>query len=236
MIQCAVVEDEDSYASQLSGYINQYGMESGNEFQITRFTDGDEIVENYKSKFDIILMDIKMQFMDGMTAAEEIRKVDPEVVIIFITNMAQYAIRGYAVDALDYVLKPIDYFAFSQRLGRAIERLGKRSKHYVTVSFHGGTQKIDVDSITYVESQGHNLTFHTKKEDYTTNATMKDVEEKLVPENFYRCNKGYLVNLEYVDGIRDGCAVVDGELLTIARARKNDFMKVLTEYLGENIK
>ena len=66
-----------------------------------------------------------MKFMDGMSAAEEIRKVDTEVVIIFITNMAQYAIRGYAVDALDYVLKPVSYFAFSQRLSRAIGRMKK---------------------------------------------------------------------------------------------------------------
>ncbi len=75
-------------------------------------------------------MDVEMKFMDGMSAAEEIRKMDTEVVIIFITNMAQYAIRGYAVDALDYVLKPVSYFAFSQRLNRAIGRMKKRDKDY----------------------------------------------------------------------------------------------------------
>ena len=80
------------------------------------FTDGDEIAGGYKSVYDIILMDVQMRFMDGMSAAEEIRKVDPEVVIIFITNMSQYAIRGYAVDALDYVLKPVSYFAWSESL------------------------------------------------------------------------------------------------------------------------
>ena len=61
-----------------------------------------------------------MKFVDGMTAAEEIRKMDSEVVIIFITNMTQYAIRGYEVDALDYVLKPVSYFAFSQKLKRDV--------------------------------------------------------------------------------------------------------------------
>jgi len=236
MIKLAIVEDEDGYAKQLKEYIEKYSDESGEEFQVTRYSDGDEIVENYKSVYDIILMDIKMEFMDGMTAAENIRMVDPEVVIIFITNMAQYAIKGYAVDALDYVLKPVDYFAFSQRLKRAVGRISNKNKHYVTISFKGGSRKVDVDQITYIESHGHNLTFYTKTDEYTTIATMKDAEEKMSGESFFRCNKGYLVNLKYVEGIKDGCAVVNGNMLAIARARKNDFMTALTNYIGENIK
>lgn len=105
--------------------MRQYEKENGEAFDITIYSDGDQIVNKYRSQYDIILMDVEMKFMDGMSAAEEIRKVDTEVVIIFITNMAQYAIRGYAVDALDYVLKPVSYFAFSQRLSRAIGRMKK---------------------------------------------------------------------------------------------------------------
>lgn len=105
--------------------MRQYEKENGEAFDITIYSDGDQIVNKYRSQYDIILMDVEMKFMDGMSAAEEIRKVDTEVVIIFITNMAQYAIRGYAVDALDYVLKPVSYFAFSQRLNRAIGRMKK---------------------------------------------------------------------------------------------------------------
>ena len=125
MYNLAIVEDEDSYAQQLVEFVNKYQAESGNYFKITRFSDGDQITEGYKSQFDIILMDIEMKLMDGMTAAEEIRKLDQDVVIMFITNMTNYAIRGYQVDALDYVLKPVSYFAFSQKLGRAISRIKK---------------------------------------------------------------------------------------------------------------
>lgn len=114
MITIAIVEDEDSYAEQLKDYINEYQKELGQRFKTIRFSDGDEIVEKYTGEYDIILMDIQMRFMDGMSAAEEIRKLDSEVVIMFITNMTNYAIRGYAVDAMDYVLKPVSYFAFSK--------------------------------------------------------------------------------------------------------------------------
>ena len=123
MISIAIVGDEEMYAKQLQQFLHQYEEENKEMFDITVYSDGDQIVNKYKSQYDIILMDVEMKFMDGMSAAEEIRKIDTEVVIIFITNMAQYAIRGYAVDALDYVLKPVSYFAFSQRLNRAISRM-----------------------------------------------------------------------------------------------------------------
>ena len=102
MIRIAVVEDEEYYVNQLTGYLNEYQKTEKEELDITVYRDGDAVTAEYKSQFDIILMDIQMKFVDGMTAAEEIRKMDSEVVIIFITNMTRYAIRGYEVDALDY--------------------------------------------------------------------------------------------------------------------------------------
>lgn len=110
MIRLALVEDDELYRSQLREYIDKYSAVSGEKFTVTEFSDGDEIALGYKAVYDIILMDIEMKFMDGMMAAEEIRKVDTEVIIIFITNSPQYAIKGYAVDALDYVLKPVSYY------------------------------------------------------------------------------------------------------------------------------
>jgi DNA-binding LytR/AlgR family response regulator len=236
MIKIAIVEDEHTYAMQLQEYLHAYEKENGEIFEITLFSDGDEIVHKYKPLYDIILMDVEMKFMDGMSAAEEIRKVDTEVVIIFITNMPQYAIRGYAVDALDYVLKPVSYFAFSQRLNRAISRMKKRECKTLSISIKGGTVRLDAANITYIESQGHTLIFHTVSADYEMNGTMKELEKELKPLNFFRGNKGYLINLAHVDGIKDGCAVVRGEQILLSRARKKEFMETLTRYWGEVIK
>lgn len=138
MIRVAVVEDEEIYAHQIVEYLKRYEDEKKEELQITVYRDGDGITAEYRAQFDIIFMDIQMKFVDGMTAAEEIRKKDSEVIIIFITNMTQYAIRGYEVDALDYVLKPVHYFAFAQKLGRAIERMKKRHARHIIVPVKGG--------------------------------------------------------------------------------------------------
>jgi DNA-binding LytR/AlgR family response regulator len=233
MIKIAIVEDEASYARQLQDFLEQYEKDHEESFQVSVYSDGDEIVHKYKAQFDIILMDIEMKFMDGMSAAEEIRKVDSEVMIIFITNMAQYAIRGYAVDALDYVLKPVSYFAFSQRLGRAIGRMKKRETKMIAISIKGGTVRLDTANIYYIESQGHNLIFYTTTGVYEAVGTMRDAEERLTQLNFFRGNKGYLINLSHVEGIRDGCAIVKGKYLLLSRARKKVFMEALTRYWGE---
>ena len=123
MIRIALVEDDPAYAEQLTSYLREYEKESKERISVQTFSDGEDIVTEYRADYDIILMDVEMKFMDGMSAAEEIRKMDTEVVIIFITNMPQYAIQGYRVDALDYVLKPVSYFAFTQRIDRALARL-----------------------------------------------------------------------------------------------------------------
>ena len=236
MIKIAIVEDEAMYAKQLEEFLHQYEAENHEAFEITIYSDGDQIVNKYKSQFDIILMDVEMKFMDGMSAAEEIRKMDSEVVIIFITNMAQYAIRGYAVDALDYVLKPVSYFAFSQRLNRAIERMKKREAKVIMVNIKGGMVRINIANIYYIESQGHNIILHTILGEYESVGTMKEYEEKLQKLNFCRGNKGYLINLQHVDGIQDGCAMIRGEQLLLSRSRKKVFMEELTKYWGEVVK
>lgn len=233
MVRVAIVEDDPVYAQQLERYLSQYEKTSGERFAITCFRDGDEIALEYEAKYDIILMDIEMRYMDGMTAAEEIRTHDKEVVIIFITNTPQYALKGYAVDALDYVLKPISYYAFSQRIERALARMQRRTRKFIHIVGREGTSKVEMTRIYYVEVQRHDLMFHTADGVIEAQGTMKDTEEMLDKNMFFRCNKGYLVNLEQVQGIRGDNAIVGGEELQISRAKKKAFMDALNNYIHE---
>jgi DNA-binding LytR/AlgR family response regulator len=232
LIHIAIVEDEELYRKQLMEYLRDYEREQSVSFDVRTYTDGAEIAEDYPGDLDIILMDIQMKFMDGMTAAEKIRRLDRQVVLMFITNMTQYAIRGYEVEALDYIVKPVEYFSFSQKLNRAIERIPKKERPQVTIPVETGVKKIDLSNIYYIESFGHELVYKTKDGCISSRGTMKEQEEALSPHGFYRVTKSFLVNLEHVDAVRRGCCVVDGDEITISRQKKKDFMEALNRYIG----
>ena len=138
MFRIAIVEDQDETRECLNRFVRQYAEEQGVQVEISLITDGSEIAEHYALGFDIIFMDVEMPRLDGFGAAEAIRAVDAEVVLVFVTNMAQYAIRGYEVDALDYVLKPVNYYQFCTKLSRAIQRVQRRRGGQVVLQLAGG--------------------------------------------------------------------------------------------------
>lgn len=234
MLHIALVEDDDLYAEKLKSYLDKYAAETGEKIDVVTYSDGEDITADYRPVWDILLMDIEMRFMDGMTAAGMIRSADPEVIIIFITNSPQYAIRGYSVNALDYVLKPISYFAFSERINRACQALDARRhrERFVMLTDSEATHRVNVTEIRSVETDGRLLVYHTGARDIRTWGAMNHAEEEL-GSHFYRCNKGILVNLAYVDAIEGSDVVVDGRRLPISRAKKVGLLDALNQYMNE---
>ena len=158
MFKIAIVEDQEETRESLNRFVRQYAQEQGLQVEISLITDGAEIAEHYTPGFDIIFMDVEMPRLDGFGAAEAIRAVDTDVVLVFVTNMAQYAIRGYEVDALDYVLKPVNYYQFCTKLSRAIQRVQRRRGGQVVLQLAGGgIQLLDTADIYYLETHSRML-------------------------------------------------------------------------------
>ena len=189
-------------------------------------------MEHYNSSYDIILMDIAMPGMDGMEAARHIRARDSNVVLVFITNIAHYAIDGYSVEALDFVLKPLDYYAFSLRLARAVDRVERRAGDKILLTLSGHSIRLYVRNIHYVDIQNRMLCYHTEQGDFTLRGTMQAAEEQLAPHHFARCNYWYLVNLRHVTEVRKDTVIVAGTELEISRRNRPAFLTALTNYVG----
>ena len=232
MIQLAIVEDEVIYSDRLTEYVRRFEKESGRTFKVRLYPDGEAFLAAYKSQFDIVLLDIMMPHLDGMSAAKRIREMDGEVIIIFITNRVDCAIGGYGVDAMDYVLKPVDYFSFSSRLKKALDRLGSRKNRSIVLQISEGMKRMEVGSILYVESMGHKLFFHTLSGNVETRANLKDIAALLSEYGFFRISKSYLVNLEHVEGIRKNDCILGKTALPIGRSMKGPFMEALTRYIA----
>ena len=232
MIRIAMVEDEAAVREQLQGYIQRYTRQYGTEFAVMEFSDGMEILDAYRPVYDIVLLDVEMKHLDGMETARRIRELDRDVVLLFITNMAQYAIKGYAVGALDYVLKPVPYFAFSQQLQKAEEKLRRRARHYLAVPVEGGLRRLDTAQIYYMESEGHRVHFYTEEGEFSAPGALKTFEEKLADLPFARCNSGYLVNLAQVKSVQQGLAQVGPYELQVSRPKRKSFLAALADYIG----
>ncbi|MBQ6362135.1 MAG: response regulator transcription factor [Lachnospiraceae bacterium] len=234
MIRIAIVEDDIRCAGEIAEYLDRYSAENDVEFRISVFHDGDEIVAGYQGDFDILLMDIELPLLNGMEASKEIRGIDRDVEIIFITNSPQYAIQGYRVGALDYILKPVNYYAFSQTITRAIERNELKQERSILVNVKGGRQKIIVRKIRFVEVRDHDLTFHTEDGDISARGTIRDAMEELEGHGFFHCNKGYLINLAFVDSISGHDIKMGKDIIPVGRTRKKAFMEALNKYMSSH--
>lgn len=119
MLRVAIVEDSAGDRIRLRSYLEKFSGECDETIRITEFFDGTSFLESYQSDYDLILLDIEMpHLINGMETAQELRLRDARVLHIFITNVAQYARNGYEVDALDYMIKPVNYYAFALKLKR----------------------------------------------------------------------------------------------------------------------
>lgn len=231
-MRVAIVEDMDENIAVLQNYLERYGQEHHTAIQHSSFKDGMDFIAGYCPVWDLILLDIEMPLLNGMDTARQIRKADPDVLIIFITALTQYAIEGYSVRALDYVLKPVQYYAFAAKMDQVCEILSARQQKPLFVSSREGQVKLLPEQIFYVEVQDHTLCYHTKQQLLHTTGTQSlgKLAQELADSGFARCHQAYLVNLRYVTRYDRSTVVLGEETLPMSRTYYKNFVQSLLDY------
>ena len=231
VINAAVVEDDDKDAEALRGMLERYGKERGVRFEVTRYRDAISFIDAYRPVFGIVFMDIELPDYDGLTAAKKLRELDSVVMIIFVTNMAQFAVNGYEVQAFDFVVKPLSYGNLSLKLDRASSRLAGDESRKVSIYTPDGARIVSVSDIMYVEVMGHKVIWHTAGGDISLCGSLKKIEAQLNGGDFVRINSCYIVNLRYVTYVKSNSLICNGDELTISQSRRRDFLRAMTEFL-----
>lgn len=234
MYEIVMVEDNDREAETLTRYLERYGVENGVTFSIVRHRRAEPITLS-KSSPDLIFLDIELPGIDGMEAATLLRTYDTTTPIVFITTFASYAISGYEVGAIDFMVKPVSYRTFSTHMGRVVRAI-KRGSGKITVAQRGGLHVMSEDELTHVEVERHDLIYHTIpgiEAPAPVRGSLSELEQRLAGGPFCRISSHCLVNMAHVRKVAgDALTLSDGTILYISRARKKAVLAELARYFG----
>ena len=237
MYRILMVEDDEREAETLRHSLERYARENNLEFQVSwersalGATSGD-------AKFDLIFMDIGLPGINGMEAATLIRTYDSETPIIFVTNLAQYAVKGYQVDALDFMVKPVGYGDFAMRMGRALKAMEKNATHTMALPTSAGTRVVDVRDIVFVELEKHDLLYHVAglAQPLRRRGSISGAREELPQGLFITVSQGCLASMAHVSAVlADSLQMDDGTTLYFSRSRKKPCLETLARYFGGTI-
>lgn len=229
------LEDDLKQAQQMSDYLEQYRQEHADfSYVLETYHRAFDLLDHYHGDAELLFLDIRLPDMLGIDAAQRIRAKDQKVMIVFVTNLAQYAIEGYSVRAFDYILKPINYFAFSAKLERALRALSTRSDGPTLdlKTREGLLRRVPASNIFYIEVQAHDVFVHTDNGVLKQWGTLSHFEQLLQGAYFARCSTSCLVNLKYVCGVQRDMVLVGDASLTITRSRRKEFLQALAQYKG----
>lgn len=233
MYRIAVLEDTPGEAEVIESALRRYAEERGRPVSLKLYTSGERFLEEYEPGLDLVLMDIEMPGISGMETAEQLRKRDEDVPLIFVTKMANYAVQGYSVRAMDFVVKPVVYENLAIKLDRALRAVDRRRNCRVVIQNGELTRWLNTEEILYVEVMNHTLFYHTAEEKISAYGTIKDCEQKLAPRGFARCSNSFLVNLNHVRQVRGSDVLVGEQWLPIGRTKRREFMQRLAEFAGD---
>ncbi len=231
-MRVAIVDDVRSDAQVLQDHLRRYQEEGGGMWETVLYPSGTDFLARYQPDFDLVILDIDMPGLNGVDAARRIRELGDNVVLMFVTNMPQYALQGYAVDAVDYLIKPVSYEEFALKLKKAQRYARLNQSAQLTLHTADGMVLVPSDRLLYVESSLHYLTYHTLDGDYRVRGSLSQAEAELPTSLFARCGGSFLVNLRHVKGIEKQDVLVGGERVKLSRGKRLEFMEKFSRYLG----
>ena len=235
MLRVAIVEDEADHAKRLMKYLESYAAQAGLEAHAEWFPDALSFLEKYRGGYEAVFLDIAMPHMDGMECARRLRELDENVALLFVTSMAHYAIRGYEVNAMDFLVKPVEYDEFAMKMERLCRYLQRRQPTGVAVKQKDRVRVLNVQDIVYIEIYNHELVYHTRTEALTTYGKLSTLEEDGRFSSFIRCSQSYLVNCAWVTAVgQEALTVVTGAEIPIARRKRKECMEKIAVVLGRN--
>ena len=232
MLEISICEDEREAAEDLEACIRKFCDQNHVTCHLQVYPNPIVFLTEYKANFDLIFMDIEMPHMDGIKLSHKIREIDSEVPIIIVTNAKRMALKGYEVGALDFIIKPVNYYELALTLKKALKLIARKEQHLLTIPIKYGTRRVDAADVRYIQTSARKLVYHLAEEEIESSGTLKDLEEALYSYGFRRCNNYCLVSLRHITQVYKDEVFLGEDHIEISRPRKKQFMQELTNYWG----
>lgn len=232
MIKIAIIEDEVDLIEVLKNHLDKFADDNKIDYSVKTYISASSFLDDYQCDYDLILMDINLPGLDGMSAVKKIREIDKKVMVIFVTSLAQYAVEGYSVNAFDFIIKPVTYYNFALKLKRALINFLNNENDTIIVKNKNSLAKIIIKNIKYIEVVDHKLIFHTDDGNFEMIDTLSKYKEILKDETFAQCNQCYLVNLRHVKKVTKDSVYIGDEIIQMSRRKQKEFLSAFNKYLG----
>lgn len=212
----AICDDSPADRDFVSALTARWAELRGHDLKLAPFPSAESFLFALSDQpWDVLLLDIEMGRMDGVTMARQLRRVNDSIQIVFITGYSQYIAEGYEVAALHYLLKPVSEEKLFAVLDRAAAAVRKNERALV-LELPGETVRVPIHQIRYMEVRSNYVTIHAK-EDYTIKRTLKELADEL-DERFYRLGRSAVVNLRFITRVtKTEACLSTGEALPLPR-------------------
>ncbi len=236
LYRIAICDDEEDFVRLLGAQVSEILRERGVDFEITAFPSGEALLSYLSEKaaaFDLFLLDIIMKEVSGVDTAKAIRLTNDSAAIIFTTSSNQYVFSGYEVQALQYLLKPVNRQALSSALTVDLKR--RYENRYFVFKAGGGTQKVPYDEIEYLESTMKSVKLAAKHGTYEIYDQISNLDNTLPKLSFCRCHRGFIINLRQVAKITaQSITTVQGTFIPIGKTYSASTSRAFLNYIGGN--
>ena len=235
MFRVLIVEDKTGDAAALSEMLLRYGQDHATKFHIKQARSVFDVPES--QSFDLIFLDIGLPGITGMEMAEALRMQHDQTPLVFVTDLAQYAVKGYQVDALDFMMKPLEYYDFALRMNRVLRICRRNDDMRISIGTKGGARVVSIKNIVYLDVNGHTLSYYLANDEVLSlRGALGRAADYLPDDRFVRISNSCLVNMGHIQAVRSGCVVVDlGESLYFSRPKHKEALVTITNYLGGSL-
>lgn len=234
-MKVAICDDEKKICLFMKETINRFFFSEEEEITIECFEGGEQLLKSDLESIDVLFLDIEMPGCNGLDVAREIRKINQNMIIVFVTAYDKFVFESFKVKAYRYLLKPVKEDELIETL-RAIQKEGHSASDEISFSFQNENFRIRIDDILYVEGMRGKIWIHCRNDSYRYRDALKNIDSSLKKKGFFQIHQSYIINMnKIVRYDKTEIEIEGGHKIPVSRYKWKAFQEEYARYWGKLI-